>query len=112
MTKVLFAGLKDKKSSHDDNEGKPAFQTFMIELHKQAKISKQNKQHLRLIISSIRVGVVAKTDDEVYVLSTIKVYCCFLSIFFTVLFFKEGRVVENIESDVATLEIVTIMQKW
>ena len=56
--------------------------------------------------------MVAKTDDEVYVLSTIKIYSCFLSIFFTALFFKEGRVVENIESDVATLKIVTIMQKW
>ena len=43
LTKVLFAALKDKKSSHDDNEGKPSFQTFAIELHKQAKISKQNK---------------------------------------------------------------------
>ena len=27
------------------------------------------KEHLRILISSIRVGVVAKTDDEVYVSS-------------------------------------------
>ena len=32
------------------------------------------REHLRLVISSIGVGVVAKTDDEVYVLSTIKIY--------------------------------------
>ena len=31
------------------------------------------REHLRLVISSIGVGVVAKTDDEVYVLSTIKI---------------------------------------
>ena len=30
------------------------------------------KERLRLVISSIRVGVVAKTDDEVYVSSTIE----------------------------------------
>ena len=35
---------------------------------------RKNKQHLRLVISSIRVGVVVKTDDEIYVLSTIKIY--------------------------------------
>ena len=32
------------------------------------------KERLRLIISSIRVGVVSKTDDEVYVSSTLKMY--------------------------------------
>ena len=31
---VLFAVLKDKESSHDDNEGKLAFQTIAIELYK------------------------------------------------------------------------------
>ena len=30
------------------------------------------KERLRLVVSSIRVGVVAKTDDEIYVSSTIK----------------------------------------
>ena len=49
------------------------FQTIAIDLYKQPK--KQTKQeHLRLVISSVRVSVVAKTDDEVYVLSTIKIY--------------------------------------
>ena len=32
------------------------------------------KERLRLIISSIRVGVVSKTDDEVYVSGTLKMY--------------------------------------
>ena len=42
------------------------------------------KERLRLEISSIRVGVVAKTDDEVYVSSTIKMYSYFLFVFSTV----------------------------
>ena len=60
---MLFAALKDKKSCHDDNERKSAFQTIAIELYKQTR-----KEHLRLIVKCIRVGVAAKTDDEVYVL--------------------------------------------
>ena len=72
-TKVLFTALKYKKSSHGDIKGKSAFQTIAIELHKQPKGT--NRNHFsRLVISSIRVGVVAKTDDEVYVSSTIKMY--------------------------------------
>ena len=35
------------------------------------------KERLRLVISSIRVGVVAKTDDEIYVLNTMKMYSYF-----------------------------------
>ena len=42
------------------------------------------KERLRLVISSIRVGVVAKTDDEVYVSSTIKMYSYFSFVFSTV----------------------------
>ena len=37
---MLFAALKDKKNSHDDNEGKSAFHAIAIELYKQ----KKNKQ--------------------------------------------------------------------
>ena len=52
------------------------------------------------VILSIGVDVVAKTDDDTYVLIVIKIYnfhfsCCCCD--------KEGRVVENIESDVATI---------
>ena len=36
--------------------------------------NKKKKPHLKLLISSIRVGVFAKTNDEVYVLITIKIY--------------------------------------
>ena len=42
------------------------------------------KERLRLVISSIRVGVVAKTDDEVYVSSTTKMYRQFSFVFSTV----------------------------
>ena len=82
-TKVLFTALKYKKSSHGDIKGKSAFQTIAIELHKQPKGT--NRNHFsRLVISSIRVGVVAKTDDEVYVSSTIKMYSYFSFVFSTV----------------------------
>ena len=65
---------------------------------------------MRLVISSIRVGVVAKTDDEIYVLNTIKIYGYFS--FFFLYCAKECRVVENIESDAVTLKMITTMQKW
>ena len=61
---MLFAALK--------YEEQYAFQKVAIELHKQPK--KTKKEHIRLVISSIRVGVVTKTDDEIYVLNTIKTY--------------------------------------
>ena len=38
---------------------------------------KNKKKHLRLFISSIRVVVVAETDDEIFALSTIKIYSYF-----------------------------------
>ena len=44
----------------------------------------KQKKHLRLVISSIRVGVVAKTDHEIYALSTIKICSYFSSVFSTV----------------------------
>ena len=62
MTKVLFAALKDKKSSHDDNKRKSAFQTIAIELSKQT--SKEKKGHLRLVIKSFRVGVVSSVLEQ------------------------------------------------
>ena len=46
---MLFAALKDEKSSHDDNEGKSTFQTIGIDLSKQTKkrTKKQTKkEHL------------------------------------------------------------------
>ena len=67
--------------------------------------TKQKSNNNRLVISFIRVGVVAKTDDEnslKHDKNTLLFFVCFL----------EGRVAENIESDLATLKIVTSMQKW
>ena len=55
----------------------PAFQTIAIELYKQAK-AKSKKENARLVIVSIGVHIVAKTDDEVYVLSIIKIYSFYL----------------------------------
>ena len=51
------------KSSQDNNEGKSAFQTIAIELSKQTK--KKNKiNDLRLVINSIRVGVVSSVLEQ------------------------------------------------
>ena len=63
---------------------------------------KQKIERIKLVIVSIAVDV-AKIDDEVHVLSIIKFYCYFSFVFCCV---KEGRVVENNESDVATLKIL------
>ena len=69
---------------HDgDIKGKHAFQTIAIEFYKQPQETNRN-YFSRLVISSIRVDVVAKTDDEVYVLSYIKMYSYFSFVFFTV----------------------------
>ena len=46
--------------------------------------------------------MIAKTNDEIQILSTIKIYSYFSFVFSVVP--KEVRVVENIESDEATLE--------
>ena len=45
------------------------------------KKEQTEKERLRLVKSSIRVGVVAKTDDEVYVSNTIKMYSYFSFVF-------------------------------
>ena len=54
-------------------EEKSAFQTFAIELYKQPK-TKIKKEYMKLVLLSIDVDVVAKTDDEIYVLNIIKIY--------------------------------------
>ena len=54
-----------------DIKGKSAFQTIVT-----------NRNYFsRLLISSLRVSMAAKTDDEVYVSSTIKIYSYFSFIF-------------------------------
>ena len=54
------------------------------------------------MIVSIGIDVVAKIDDQVYVLSIMKITCYFPFVFYCA---KESRVVENNESDVATLKV-------
>ena len=56
--------IKIQKTTHSDIKGKSAFQTIAIELYKQPKETNRNS-FSRLVISSVRVDVVAKTDDEV-----------------------------------------------
>ena len=60
------------------------FQTIAIELYKQQK-KQAEKEHLKFVISYIRVCVVAKTDDEVYVSSTNKIHSYFSCVLSTVL---------------------------
>ena len=58
------------------------FQTIPIELYKQLK-KQTKKEHVRLVISSFRVAVVAKTDHQIYVFSTAKIYSYFSFVFAT-----------------------------
>ena len=81
---MLIAALKDKKKFPPRYEGKPAFQTITIELYKQPKTKTTKKEHIRLVTVSIGVDVVAKTDDDIYVLSIIKIYSYFSFVFFAV----------------------------
>ena len=105
MTKVLFTALKYKKALTAILKKNLRFKQLRLNYINSQK-KQTEKKRLRLVISSIRVGVVAKADDEVYISSTIKMYICFLYCA------KESPLVENIESDVATSKIVTTMQKW
>ena len=76
----------------------------IMHIQQEQKPNKKSNNN-RLVISFIRVGVVAKTDDEnslKHDKNTLLFFVCFL----------EGLVAENIESDLATLKIVTSMQKW
>ena len=77
------------------------FQTNATELYKQPPKTKQ--EHIKLLIVSIGVDVVARIDYEVYVLSIIKCYSYFSFVFCCA---KEGRVLGNNKIDVATLKIL------
>ena len=80
---MLFTALKYKKALTAILKENLRFKQLQLNY-----INSQKKQteieRLRLMISSIRVGVVAKTDDEVYVSSTIKIYSYFSFVFCTV----------------------------
>ena len=71
--KVLFTELKHKKALTTILKGNMRFKQLRLNYIN----SQIAKERIRLVISSIRVGVVAKTDDEVYVSSTIKMYSYF-----------------------------------
>ena len=79
---MLFTALKYKKALTAILKENLRFKQLQLNY-----INSQKKQieieRLRLVISSIRVGVVAKTD-EVYVSSTIKIYSYFSIVFSTV----------------------------
>ena len=49
------------------------------------KQTNKQKEQIRLVKSSLREGVVAKTDDEIYVLRTTKICSYFSFVFSTVL---------------------------
>ena len=75
-TEVLTAALKDNKSSHVDMNENLRFKPSRLNYKNNKKRNKTNKknEHMRLVIGIIGVGVVAKTDDEIYVPSTMKRY--------------------------------------
>ena len=83
MTKVLFTALKYKKAPMANLKENLSFKQLRLNYINSQK-KQTEKERLRLVISSIRVGVVAKTDDEVYVSSTIKMYSYFTFVFSTV----------------------------
>ena len=61
------------------------------------------------MIVSVGLHVAAKNDFEICILSIIKTYGYFSFVFLCCV--KKSRVVENIESDVAILKILTTFQK-
>ena len=78
---VLFAELKDKESSLTIIKVNLRFRQLRLNYINNWKKAKE--EHLRLVTTAIRVGVIAKTDDEVYVLSIMKIYSYFSSVFST-----------------------------
>ena len=74
--------LKDTKSPHDDMKENLRFKQLQLNFTKNQKNTE--KKHLRLLISSISVVLVAKTSYDISVLSTMKMYSCFLFTFCTV----------------------------
>ena len=69
------------------------------------KRNNNKKEHIRLVIDFTGVDVIAKTDDGIYILSIIKIYSFHL---FSLLC-QRRSCCWNIESNVATLKILTTM---
>ena len=75
---MLFTALKYKKALTVILKENLRFKQLRLNY-----INSQKKQTEKERLSSVRVGVVAKTDDEVYVSSTIKIYSYFSFVFCT-----------------------------
>ena len=67
---MLFTALKYKKALTAILKEKLRFKQLRLNYINSQK-KQTEKERLRLVISSIRVGVVAKTDDDFYVSSTL-----------------------------------------
>ena len=70
---MLTAALKERKSSHNNMKENLHFKQSRLNCINNQK-QKQIKEQMRSVIASIGVHVVAKTDDEIYVLSIIKIH--------------------------------------
>ena len=68
--------LKDKNSSHVDMKENLRFQQSQLNY-----ISNQKSIRL-VVIGSIGIGMVSKTNNEIYVLNTIKTYRFFSFVFY------------------------------
>ena len=101
LLKLLIAALQDKKKLQRRDEWKLRFK--QLQLNYINNYQKQKREDIKLVTVSSGVDVVVKIDDEVYVLSIIKLYCYFSFVFCCA---KEGRVVENNQSNVATFKIL------
>ena len=71
---LLIPALKDKKSYNDDMKENLHLKLQLSYINNQQK---QKKVHIKLAIVSTGVDVVAKIDDDLYVLSIIEIYCYF-----------------------------------
>ena len=80
---MLFTALKYKKALTVILKETLRFKQLRLNYINSQK-KQTEKERLRLVISSIRVGVIVKTDYEVYVSSTIKMYSYFSFVFSTV----------------------------
>ena len=92
---------KIKKKLQRRDEWKLRFK--QLQLNYINNYQKQKREDIKLVTVSSGVDVVVKIDDEVYVLSIIKLYCYFSFVFCCA---KEGRVAENNQSNVATFKIL------
>ena len=73
----MIVALKNKKRLPRQHEEKSEFQSIAIELYKQPRTKTTKKEHRRLVTVFTGVNVGAKSDDEMYILSIMKIYSYF-----------------------------------